>query len=651
MTALIGWFSGFRPTVAVIQDGPAVVLVTVAASVAATGSGDPVANVFVLMAFVGVATGLAMALIGHFGVGDIVRFFPTTVISGFIAGTGWLLFKGGFDVMVDRTLEMSDIGMLFEPEVLKFWLPGLALGVVLHLLGSSQRVSSLVLGVSVILATGLFFGAVVVTSSIAAAEDANWFVGPFPTGSLVTPVSPGEVAGADWGTFASRPGAILALIAVSLVAVLLNLSGLENLTGQRLDLRQELRITGAVNVLVAPLGTVVGFHALGDTVLARQMGARTRAVPVGVGAIAIGAGIFGSQLIGFTPRLIAGGLLVAVGGGLLLSWLQAMAATSSRIERALSAMILLLIGAVGILEGITFGLVAACLIFVFRYSRIDPIKLESTARETPSRVVRSAARTERLTGLAEQVVVFQLTGYQFFGSFAAVVERIRQSTSEGATPISFVILDFRHVTGIDASAIALLDELVSDLADDHVTVLLSDLHADLARSTAGPHVFPGLDFAIEYAEESLLETGGGPATSDEVAPFSDLSPDLLEALTRRSVKADDIIIEQGTPGAALFLVLSGDLVVTRLHADGTGHRLRRIGSGTVIGERSVLLGEPRSARISAKTDSELLEITAADYRRLCAEQPTLALELQERLLIELVRRSVSLSEHLSLALR
>lgn len=665
LTAAVGWFSGIRPSLSILQDGPAIVLVTIAASLAATTTGDPVVNVLVALTVSGLAVGVTMIVVGRLGGGNVVRFFPATVINGFIAGTGWLLFKGGFDVMVDQTLRLSDVPDLFTPSVATFWIPGLALGLVVVALGESGRIPPVVVGSSVLLATVLFFFVAAIVSSIAEAEANNWFIGPFPDGSGASPISMDELRGADWSGLGQQTGSFLALIAVSVVAILLNLSSLETLTGQRLDYRRELQVTGVVNVLVAPLSPVTGFYGLGDTVLAQKMGARTRAVPIAVGGMSVVAGLFGTRLIAFTPRVIAGGLLIAVGLGLLFGWATTLSTTTSRSERGLSISILVLIGGVGILEGITLGLVAACLIFVVRYSRIDPIKREIRASQLPSRVVRSAADTARLASVSDQILAIQLTGYQFFGSFAAVVERIERSSE--AAPTAFVIIDFRHVTGIDSSGFSRLHRLINDLAERGTTVLLSDIEGYLPGGPeSSPLRFAGLDFAIEHAEELLLRAT--EAGVDEAAsPFQNLSPELQDALTVRSVRAGDIVIEQDTgehagaeqesdersldADASLFLVISGDLAVIRLNDDGTAHRLRRIGSGTVIGERSVLLGEPRSARVSAETDGELLEITAVAYRRLQDEDPSVALELQNVLLAELSRRSVSLSEQLSQALR
>ena len=44
------------------------------------------------------ATGVTFALLGVFRLGNLVRFVPYPVVGGFLAGTGWLLFKGGISV-------------------------------------------------------------------------------------------------------------------------------------------------------------------------------------------------------------------------------------------------------------------------------------------------------------------------------------------------------------------------------------------------------------------------------------------------------------------------------------------------------------------------------------------------------------------------
>ncbi len=47
---------------------------------------------------VSVLTGVTFLVIGSFRLGNLARFIPYPVVGGFLAGTGWLLFRGGLKV-------------------------------------------------------------------------------------------------------------------------------------------------------------------------------------------------------------------------------------------------------------------------------------------------------------------------------------------------------------------------------------------------------------------------------------------------------------------------------------------------------------------------------------------------------------------------
>ncbi|MEZ5341436.1 MAG: cyclic nucleotide-binding domain-containing protein [Acidimicrobiales bacterium] len=650
VTGLIGWRSSFVPTVAVIQDAPAVVLVVAAAAIAQSSGSTGPTDAIVFIGLVTLVTGALMVAVARFGVASLVRFLPTTVIGGFVAGTGWLLFKGGIDVALDRSLSAGDVPSLFESQTIRFWLPALLLGVTMQLAAARKSLPPATISLVLLGAVAAFFIVTAVTSSISQVENDGWLIGPFSAGTSFDPISPAELANSNWGSIFSSPGTMLAVVAVSVVALLLNLSGLEAISVDRLDLQAEATTAGVTNILIAPLGSVAAFHALGDTALARQMGARSRMVPL----VAAGACVFtvtvGLRLVGLTPRFVAGGLLVAVGLGLLISWFRGLQALSGASERILSILIVVMIGVVGILEGIMFGLIAACIVFVVRYSRIDPIGRESNARDIPSRVDRSPADRQLLADHPDQTAVFQLQGYLFFGSFTKVVERIRTRLAADSPVPAQIIIDFRHVTGIDASGHSLLARLAGEVADAGSELLVSGLdnesplHFDVAES----RFFTTLDLALEHVEEMRLTAARSERGQRASMPLSD---QLTSRLTKVSAIPGDRLISQDEVGSSMYVVVTGSVLVTRIDPDGTEHRLRRTGAGTIIGELALLADVRRSAQITADTDVELLVITRVEYQRLRTEHPALALELQDFILRELADRTVSLSQFLSHELR
>lgn len=66
--------------------------------------------------------------------------------------------------------------------------------------------------------------------------------------------------------------------------------------------------------------------------------------------------------------------------------------------------------------------------------------------------------------------------------------------------------------------------------------------------------------------------------------------------TLRKVKAGERVVEQGSEGADLFLVLDGVI-----RADVDGNRMAEYGPGAILGERSILEGGRRTATLTAIT--------------------------------------------------
>jgi small-conductance mechanosensitive channel/CRP-like cAMP-binding protein len=89
--------------------------------------------------------------------------------------------------------------------------------------------------------------------------------------------------------------------------------------------------------------------------------------------------------------------------------------------------------------------------------------------------------------------------------------------------------------------------------------------------------------------------------------------ELLEASRPIVFAAGETIVHEAAQGSSMFVILSGQAVVTL--AQGTTE-VARLGAGGFFGEMSLLTGEPRSATVTAATDCVLLEIGAAAFRRL-----------------------------------
>ncbi len=85
-----------------------------------------------------------------------------------------------------------------------------------------------------------------------------------------------------------------------------------------------------------------------------------------------------------------------------------------------------------------------------------------------------------------------------------------------------------------------------------------------------------------------------------------------------------IIVTQGTPGQAFYLILTGRVEILR---DGTS--LGAFGPGDFFGEMSLLDQAPRSATIRALEATSCLMLSSWDFRSLLEQQPGIAIKLLE----------------------
>lgn len=655
ITIYLGVRSSFPVAFGVVQDTAAIVLVPAVGVIVADGSDDPVRDVFVVLAVSTLLTGAAMWGIGRARLGGAARFVPSTVVAGFLAGTGWLLAKGGMDVMTSRSLGLGDVDDLLGADVAKFWLPGAALGLIIAVVPLVARLSPVVSSLATVVSIAVFFVTVATTSSIDVVEQGGWLLGPFPDGGLPEFVF-SDVGRADWSAVGGASGQIGVVVILSLLGVLLNVSGIQALLKHRVDVDDELRAAGLANVVSASIGGLVGYHGLGDSTLADRLGVRRRAVPVAVGIATCLVALAGVRMVGYLPKFVAGGLLIGAGLSLLIGWISELRTTSGWSDRAVSVLILTVICFVGILDGIVVGIVAACIFFVVRYSRIDAVRLASSGLERRSVVSRSAAEQAQLAAVGSRLAVYELHGSLFFGSVSGVASKIRDRLTRTSSPVDVVLVDFARVTDVDSSAFAVLAELADDVERAGAVLVWSDLDAGAATVLArvlGPAeavVLDNLDAALEYAEDELLARHRPElaVATDATQPYSD---ELLAWFKERTLTAGGVLMREGDESTELMVVVEGSVHVSRRDRDGAQIRLRTLRAGAIVGEIGFLNGDARTATVTAETDVRLQVLTMERHDRLRVEQPRVLIELYDRVLKGTADRAAAIHRSLTQALR
>jgi small-conductance mechanosensitive channel/CRP-like cAMP-binding protein len=133
--------------------------------------------------------------------------------------------------------------------------------------------------------------------------------------------------------------------------------------------------------------------------------------------------------------------------------------------------------------------------------------------------------------------------------------------------------------------------------------------------------------------------------------LDDAQRDALEARARPlRFGRGERIIEQGTEGDSMFLLVCGEAAVSVQH-NGEVTRVAALRAGDCFGEMSLLTGARRSATVIARTDCDVLEIEKAVMAELLEGHPELLVRLSELLARRQVETEGLLEENTQVAQR
>lgn len=633
------------------QDAPAAVLGALSAAlgvqlvggVALVGE-ERFFTTLAIVAASALATGVLFLIFGLFRLGNLVRYLPYPVLGGFMAGTGWLLLTGGIGIMANVRPSLGYLNDLFAPGVAVMWVPGVTLAVVL-LIATRVYKHFLVWPVAVLGATVLFYATMFFAGgSVESWRQRGLMLGPFPAGSMVAPPAAWELEAVRWEVVAGHLPTIATVAFIALIALLLNAVGVEKSTGHKVDLNRELRAAGLGNLLVGSLGGAPGYQGLSFTGFNFTAGSATRFSTFVSSLVILSCAFFGAGLVALVPKAVLGGLVAFFGLKFLVQWLYQALFDLPVGEYLIVLAILGVIVVAGVLPGVGVGLALTVALFVISSSRIDAVRYAVGGADLHSRVTRSQAERAQLAEHGGEIMAVQLQGFLFFGTATALLERLERRVRHGPK-VSFVILDFSRVSGVDATGLATIGEAYQLGSAEGFKLLLSAVPPRLLgrltvpkrgqSAESVPANFANLDGALEFAEEKLLDRLGkryDPHSTmvDAVAYYSNAFFDfgyLMPYLTRRGLRAGEVLINKGDVADDLYFLIEGAMTAYAHNDDGTLTRLESLRAGGVIGELGFYRGGLRSATVKADVDSKVLVFTERALARLTAENPKLAADL------------------------
>ena len=660
MGALLSSYSG---SISVQQDTPGAVLglaaVAIAAAIPASASAQQYATVVMMIIISTLMTGALFLVLGIFKLGSFVRFLPYPVMGGFLAGTGWLLAKGGIGVMVSAPFGMEWLAS----SSLIHWLPGMFLGIFIY--GVTRKINkSLAIPGILIFATILFY-LVTITMKITVVQlqSDGWLLGNFPSGSLWQfPLTTNTISQVDWPVLLKQIPSLVSAAIISIIALLLNFSGLELVTKKDVDLNRELIAAGIGNLSAGIFGGLIGYPSISLSTLNHAMSGGKRLVGI-IAALLVGVTIFfGASALVFIPKFILGSILAFLGIGLLVEWVYEAWFKFPKIDFVIILSILGIIVLSGFLNGIIVGLVMAVIMFVVSYSQVSVIKFALTGQDYHSRVTRHPFQQKLLEQHSGQLYILKLHGFIFFGTANSIFNQVRTHIkAASAQPVKFILLDLTQVSGLDSTGLLSFTRMIQWSQEKGITLVLSGLNGrtldqfakgGFTDKTDGIRLCVDMDHGIEWCEEQIIASVlvTDPTKENTLRDYlrSTISDEeqierIANRMQRRDIQAGEHIIHQNDQADEIFFIESGQ-VTAHLETPGkTPIRLETMEGGRIFGEVAFFLDINRTASVVADQPSVIYSLSRETLKTMISDDPQTAYAFQGFIVHSLGQRVMHLT--------
>jgi SulP family sulfate permease len=646
LALLVSWKSSLPFSIAGPDGNISGVLAAIVASMVATMPAEMptramAVNALYLLVLSGLLTGMLLFLLGTARLGRWIRFVPYPVTGGFIAGVGWLLLTGGFQIITNQPVQLATLYRLLEPDAAPLALAGVAFALLLTASVRRWR-HFMVMPALLLLGTlGALAAVPLLGGTLAGARSAGWFFSLPAQTPLWTPWSFADLALLDTRFVLMHLDGLLSVALVAALSILMNATSLEMESSRDADLDHELQVQGGANMVAAALGGLSGYTSLSRTLLNHRLGSQTRAAGVISALVLLAFMLAGMSLIAFVPKPVIGGLILFIGAGMLWQWLVALRPRISRADHLTIVFIAVVVTVSGFVTGVLVGVVAGCIIFAVNYSRISILKHRLDGTLYSSSRVRSGQQTAMLRAHGAEIQILVLQGFIFFGTADRLYRLVVEQASSAGIRARALILDFQFVNGLDSSALTSFRKICSLARAQGTTVWVSGARSSVAREFSGTQhaEFIGvlstatLDEALERCETELLQRHAG-ASEDGAQDLlgwlgrefgsADLAAQLQGYLRRREVATGEFLCKEGQPADSMYFIEQGSYAVEQAGLGGSVMRLRTLGHNTLFGEMGLYRVMPRSASVRAQEPGVVFELSRDALARMRLQAPALA---------------------------
>lgn len=135
----------------------------------------------------------------------------------------------------------------------------------------------------------------------------------------------------------------------------------------------------------------------------------------------------------------------------------------------------------------------------------------------------------------------------------------------------------------------------------------------------------------------------------EISLFQDLPEAALLELAKHArlmeVPAGEVLFDQDDPGDAFYLIDEGQAHIMRKYDNGEEVCLKTLGPFDVVGELSMVVGQPRTGSVVTASDCTLIALDREPFMEVIDRVPGAAVSVMQQLGLRLYHMNLQVREH------
>jgi len=622
-------------------------------------------SALVLLTLIGLMCGALQLAFGTVGLGRLIKYMPYPVVSGYLSGVGLIIIVSQIPKLLGVPKDIGFWKALISPTLWQW--QGIVVGVVtVVVMVTAPKLTKAVPAAIIALVAGMlaYFGMSMADPSLLKVSGNPLIVGTF--GGSDAGFLDGIVA--RWNGLSGVKAADIAAVVVPALtlAVLLSIDTLKTcvvldaLTRTRHDSNRELVGQGLGNLATTVVGGMQGAGQMGATLVNISSGGQTRVSGLIEGVLALAAMLALGDLIAWVPIAGLAGILIVIGVRMFdRHSLNLLKSRSTILDFMVIASVVVVAMTISLMAASGVGIALAIFLFVREQIGGSVVRRRSYGNQAFSKQVRLREEMEILEKRGDQTAIFELQGSLFFGT----TDQLYTALEPELKIRRYIILDMRRVQTVDVTAVHMLEQIESTIAERNGSLIFSQLprslpsgrdmeqyfdQVGLMRAESHARVFDALDDALEWVENRILEEEvlaralEAPLELREIDLFEGRKDETLAELDacmeKRSYKAGERICARGDAGHEIFLIRRGAVRIVLPLTGKQGRHLATFGRGDFFGEMSFLDRDLRSADAYAFTDADLFVLPREQFDKFAEGHKKLAIRLMEGLARKLAIR-------------